>query len=1158
MADLEKELLQLEEELKESPRDRIKKLRQQKREADELSRLDAELSASIEENPKEVELSEEDQKLMAAVFGEKPTELEEPKEDEEEGFFEGVARGFREELAPFSYSDEELKERRQKDITAIGVAGEVAGGVAASIAATAAAAKVGAVTGAFLAGPAAPIGSIIGAGVGAVGYALYSGFGQENLQSSVSDQETSAARALARSALALNPAAKITGRAAGILSESAPKLAKLVSKAGTKTQVTRAAGQVLGETAVAESTYGEEGAIAAGAMSLVLAPFVFRRARGAPTPKEVEALQEFVESDEGLRIISRKAEELKGVGSLKISEKDLKDDAFLTYVLKQPNMPGSGGRVYDMSPAERSKAMKKLVASGEPGADQGGLTKDAVMEMYRGYKAQEILLDGVKEANVEMTKKIAEAATKGDRIPDVDAFGSVFSWLADGQYIGRAIDRAAGTNYTSQLNSISENTNRFEVVKASLMKRVLKAQDEEKTLIKGLDKKLGKNQKEVTENLARLRIFISENDEKFLTPELRSFVDLEKRTILTDTDAGRKIQSAMEKWDDVFETARLVINDTEYFIPKVDNYLTRRALPTADLITSVRRSMQYLKSIATPAGVEDILDLNEAALAKVGIKGDKANEIINEVESLRSMAKARLKIPKDEITETALGGVIKELTSSGKARLGLGSEMSAMMSRGDVTIAPRFRMLNMTDVAMSYVNNNVRNSMLGKNYRQLSDSLEIIRKLGMNNAADWMQDHLDDMIGGTKAGKAKVSNLLLGYVDRYKIEVDRLFDNMDYADDAFLRKSALLIPDVISKTRSMIYPSYLALNVKAHIRDYGQVLLKSAPELGGWYGYKTAFRAYAETLRFGKGSKGRFDPSVLRKKLQDAGVVGEFDITAEAVRAEKPSSSRVTRGYRQLSESLMAVYGMGDFTNRAVTYNMGRVLASDLAKGDPAALNALKNLGKAAKSNLAAEGFREAIQDGDVDRMGDILGRWLVPKTQFYYGAEQKSRFARFLGPTFSMFTKWPTSIGSEIVDIWNENPGAYRKMKRYAQIHMTPLFLLSSIDYAKDKYLGGDEAGLYNYIIGDAKDIAPIQSLEFTLFKNPTIELADYALQASKEVIKTGDPMKAASRVAKKAAKQTLGPVSAVINEVERFEQRAMGKDKTSIDELFENIFED
>jgi hypothetical protein len=1143
----------------ESPRDRIKRLRADRKERRDLATMlsEAGIDDQIESpsSKKEGELSAEDQATLDSVFGGPRTK--EGEKTEGPGFIGGVARGLREEFAPFSYSEEEIEKRKAEDVSGMGIAGEVVGGITGSVAATAAAAKVGSVVGSFLAGPAAPLGAIIGAGVGAVGYALYTGFGQEKLQSAVANQETSAARAVARSMLAINPAARITGRAASVLGRTAPKLVKVAeSKAGL---ISRGAAQVTGEAAVAGSTYGEEAGLAAGAASLIMSPLVFGRAKGAPTPSEVKSFNDFMESETGLAIIDRRAGELKEVSNMKVSRENLREDGFLTYLLGQPNMPGSGGRVYQMTVEQRKEAFKEMVVRmDKKGRLVGGLRHEALPEIYRGYKAQKVLLDGVKEANKEQGKLLSQAASRGDKFPDVDAFSDPFRWLADGQYIARAIDRVAGTNYTTQLNKAAEVGNKFEVAKAGLQRLALNAQKEEKKLIKALDGRLGSTHEEVTQNIGRLRIFISENDARFLTPELEGLVDIKKRTIKMDTEAGQMVQNTLQKWDDFFETARTMSNNSEYFIPKVEGYATRKALGVVDLVTSMRRSMQEFKGIASSVGVSDVFKMKVDDLLDAGFDEELATQIIDEVDSLGYIARTRLGIIKEQLNEAKLGKVFKDLISSGDARLGLGTELGAAMQRGEANIAPRFRQLNMTDLAMTYIDNTVRNSMFSKVYRELSDSMHVIKAAGMEQAAHWMQSHLDDMIGGTKAGKMKISNMLQSSVDRYKVETVRLFEDTKY-QDGLLQKAALYIPDLISKSRSMIYPSYLAGNVKAHLRDYGQVLLKAAPELGGWYGYKTAFKSYRSVLNLGRDESGKFSFGLLKKNLQDAGVVGEYNITAEAVRAEKPSAGAISGLYNQISEASMTVYGMGDFVNRAVTYAMGKELAKDLAAGDQAALKALGNLGSAARSNLKAAGFREAIQEGDIEKAGDILGRWLVPKTQFYYGSVQKSQFARFLGPTFSMFTKWPTSIGSEIVDIWKENPGLYRKFKRYTDIHMAPLMILSSVDYTMNTYFDGDEEGAYKYLIGSAREMAPVYSLEFTAFKNPTVDLADYALSSIKEA--ASDPslegaQRQAAKVVKKAAKQTLGPISAIMNEIERFEERAQGKKKTSVDEMFNDIF--
>jgi hypothetical protein len=1143
----------------ESPRDRIKRLREERKKKNDLSSmLDAagvDEVAKVETPGEEVELDPEKQAVIASVFGKAPGA---PKKKEEgPGFVEGIVRGVREEIAPFSYSEEEIEKRKAEDVSGAGIAGEVVGGITGSIAATAAAAKTGSVIGGFLAGPAAPLGSIIGAGVGAIGYALYTGFGQERLQAAVTDQETSTARAVARSALALNPAARLTGRAASVLGRTAPKLVKAAeSKAAL---VARGAAQVAGETAVAGSTYGSEAAVAAGAASLILSPLVFGRVKGAPTPAEVKSFEDLMSTEEGMNIIERRADKFKEISKMKVSSENLKEDDFITYVLGMPNMPGSGGRVFKLTREQRKKAFREsLVRMDVEGNLIGGLKREALPEMYRGYKAQQTLIEAVKEANIDQSKKIAEAFTSGKKAPEIDAFHDAFKWWADGQYIARAIDRVAGTNYTTQLNRLAEVNNQFEVTKAGLQRLAVKAQKEERKLIKGLNKKLGKNQGEVTQNLARLRVFISENDERFLTPELRELVNIKTRTLKTDTPEGAMVQKAMEKWDDFFETARIEANKTEFFVPKVDGYVTRKTLSSVDLITNIRRSVQQLKAYATSAGVDDIFKLTTDDLAKIGRSADEAKALVDEVDSLRYISRTKLGIDKADITEVTLGATIKDLLTNGKARLGLGSEIGAAMQRGEANIAPRFRNLNMSELAMSYIDGTVRNATFSQIYRELSDSLDALRLAGMPKAVEWMQTHLDDTIGGTVSGNMKVSNLLQSSVDKYKLEVIQFFENKGL-QDSFLEKAALYIPDLLAKSRAMIYPSYLAGNLKAHIRDYGQVLLKAAPELGGWYGTKTALKSYASVLRMGRDGNGKFSMGLLRKKLQDAGVVGEFNITAEAVRAEMPSAGKLTGAYRQISEGAMALYGMGDFVNRAVTYNMGKEFAKDLVAKDPAALKALGNLGKSAMSNLKAAGFREAVEAGDVAKLGDIMGRWLVPKTQFYYGAAQKSQFARFLGPTFSMFTKWPTSITSELVDIWKENPDAYRRLRRYYQIHLAPLGLLTSIDYVRNNYFDGDEEGAYNYLIGTTREMAPAYSLEFTVFQNPTIDLANYAATAVKEVASdfSGEgAQRAAAKVAKKVSKQTLGPISAIINETERVQERLMGKKKTTIDEAFNSVF--
>jgi hypothetical protein len=164
------------------------------------------------------------------------------------------------------------------------------------------------------------------------------------------------------------------------------------------------------------------------------------------------------------------------------------------------------------------------------------------------------------------------------------------------------------------------------------------------------------------------------------------------------------------------------------------------------------------------------------------------------------------------------------------------------------------------------------------------------------------------------------------------------------------------------------------------------------------------------------------------------------------------------------------------------------------------------------------------------------------------------------MGPMFSMFTKWPTSVGSNIIDIWQENPTAYKKLKRYFEVYGGQLALLSALGYAVKKYEG--DSGVINYLIGDPKEISPALALDPSMGNNPTWEAFTTGLeQAKKEMRRSTDVGDTAKSLAKKATKKivttAIPPVSSVLNELERIQKKGMGEEKSTLDEALGDIFD-
>jgi hypothetical protein len=143
-------------------------------------------SAGIQEFPIEEFPVEEVQPPAIQEFAIEEFPIDAPKEAT---FAEGVKLGVEEAIAPWWMDEEEIK--RQKETS--GVAGSIIGNIVGSLAAGAAAAKAGAMVGtAVMPG----VGTVAGATIGTLAYAVYAGFGSEKVRSTQEGQEFNVARGI--------------------------------------------------------------------------------------------------------------------------------------------------------------------------------------------------------------------------------------------------------------------------------------------------------------------------------------------------------------------------------------------------------------------------------------------------------------------------------------------------------------------------------------------------------------------------------------------------------------------------------------------------------------------------------------------------------------------------------------------------------------------------------------------------------------------------------------------------------------------------------------------------------------------------------------------------------------------------------------------------
>lgn len=1053
-------------------------------------------------------------------------------------FIQGLGRGAREEIAPFSFDEREVERIKTEPFSWSQTAGEVVGGMGSGLAAAIAAGKTGAAAGSLF----GPLGTAVGAGVGVLGYALYSGIGQEKLQADLGGQEFSPTRAAARTLLNVNPAARASGEFIEELAKKSPKLAKAAAASEkTGARVARGAAQTAGEVGVAASTFGVDAATVTGVVSSVISPLVFGRSAAAPSPRSVQTLEQYLESDVGKSLVKRVGKKAQAIADKQIELTDeLKyEPAFMEYFLSRPGFDHKKD-ITSKSYAAKKAQFDSYIHKG----NKGGITEEKLNHIYKGYLLHKEMINEASKVRQELQEEFSrQAFAKGGK-EDFDPFPGIVEMVGDGQYIARATDRMFGTNTTTLLNNISETRGKFEVTAGALYKKAIDASKKQRR-IKINGKKM------TNEQMGRLRVYFSENNPRSLTPELRTLIDFNTNTI-----KDPKVREAVAAWDDAWEGARDAIQEHNYKIGNIKHYLPLRFLPKDKLATRVRRSMESLQGMSVALGKKSVFNIDENSLIKAGFKGDDVKNTLDEIKNIRDMAGRAANKEAVDVTTSDVGSLIKNLISEHGEDFAFGGELGVIHTRQGQEIADRFREYDIGASFKRYINTQLRISMYSDVNRRMLDNLEVMKALGATKAADWFDDHLKDIVGGGQNAKFKVASAIRNRAGVFKYRATRLLENAKMGNET--TDSVInLMPELLSTWQANLYPAYLGYNVKATLRNLTQPFAMLAPELGGTEGYSMTLKAYIRILGQLKDPKtNKIDFTRLAKNLDDIGLGGSGRL-AESLQDPLPLGA-VGRGAKAVNDVGMAIYSSADILNRAIAYDVGQQMAERLILGNKKTMTSLQNLGDAAKAQLQAQGIREAIQENNAKKLGDILGKFLVGKTQYHYGPEQKSKFARYMGPLFSMFSKWPSSVMGNLYDIWKENPGAYRKMRRYGQVYGAPLMFLSSVDYAKEQ-LGLDEAGLVNYLIGDAVEVSPLLALEFTLFQNPAAELGEYFLGVGRDVLK--DPgekslRKGAKRTAKKLLETSAPPLSSVYNELQKLEKRGLGKTTTTTDELLDEIF--
>jgi len=215
------------------------------------------------------------------------------------------------------------------------------------------------------------------------------------------------------------------------------------------------------------------------------------------------------------------------------------------------------------------------------------------------------------------------------------------------------------------------------------------------------------------------------------------------------------------------------------------------------------------------------------------------------------------------------------------------------------------------------------------------------------------------------------------------------------------------------------------MNAAGVVRNLTQPLTMTASEMGWLKGSQLLVQSYGTVVK--KMATGGWKNVV--KEAEDMGLkpINVTDADLEGVRAGATAFLK-SKGWKttkdvvdKYTKAAMYMFIKSDEINRVVTVEMSKRLALQIAKGNSTKLtaSAVKRMPKRMQERvqlLSGLAYKKQMPQEEVERqLTKALAGHYIAGTQFIYGTAGKFELGRDLGPMFSMLTKWPVAVSSDV-----------------------------------------------------------------------------------------------------------------------------------------------
>ena len=631
----------------------------------------------------------------------------------------------------------------------------------------------------------------------------------------------------------------------------------------------------------------------------------------------------------------------------------------------------------------------------------------------------------INEGTILPLNVLEREANKGDFVVNLA------ETMADGRYVARAIDDRLGTGMEVTLDKWAQQNNYY------------------------------------TQHLAAV------------APEFRTLLKqtadsgIENNVLYNALDKGTlegitaEQQPVVKAWKEFYENIRQQANELGVPIAKRENYVPHKVMGFRQLI---RRLSDSAATIEKQTGVNLRGNISEDSFNAI-----KENPLVKQLtESMQYLSGQQI-TNGTELQESMLKALNLNTSQSF-----LKTKASAAFERVSEEVPELIRETNIQSLTQRWLTNTLRHGYIREPLAEMRLVRDVAADFGDQRAATYVQNLITDVTGGRRAGT------LASATDKYRLQAEVIADKaVRESTDPLVQaggKGILFLSDTLPSIVAQVYPNFLGLNLRAVLQNLTQPFLMTAPELGGAEGLSRAFSGYgvsraisglvnvvdeitngvkivvknrdqARALSLELGRPVALGEIVTTRKmeaiLESKGLLGRnWNTDLQDFLQDSVSSGVVGTATKDTLQkwntAAMFLYERAERANRMWTASIAKDVAQDLIEKNPNALSFMSKMGSGYRRQI-----EKTLAAGDAEATQKLVTDYLVGKTLFNYTRASLSQFGRSAGTVFSVFTKWPTSIGADIIQTL-QRQGAIEGGMDVFNKYVTPLAAL----YAADKLI--------------------------------------------------------------------------------------------------------